>query len=139
MHKRKVQPVEVDIEEDKTVIEVLKVQAEANKTVKAFDTPVNTGLGAPTVGLTSSTLTGRTPSYYTDPQFAHTLSRRFVQEGFQPPLNNASLYVDIIDIGVDLQIERRARDLKLASRGDSWLKTSKDWGREFTPGPTQRT
>ncbi|KAL8270863.1 hypothetical protein Esti_005234 [Eimeria stiedai] len=61
-HKRKIQSLEVDLKEAKTVIEVLKVQAEANKTMKAFDTPVDTGLGALPVGSTSSTLTVKTPS-----------------------------------------------------------------------------
>ncbi|KAL8275849.1 hypothetical protein Esti_000412 [Eimeria stiedai] len=63
-HKRKVQSLEMDLEEAKAVIEVLKVQAEAKKTMKPFDTPVNTGLGAPSDDSTSSTSTRSTPSFY---------------------------------------------------------------------------
>ncbi|KAL8273774.1 hypothetical protein Esti_002374 [Eimeria stiedai] len=55
--------LEVDLEETKTVIEALKLEAEADKTLKPFDSPVSTGLGDLPVGSTPSTVTGRTPSY----------------------------------------------------------------------------
>ncbi|KAL8274659.1 hypothetical protein Esti_001374 [Eimeria stiedai] len=61
-HKRKLQSLEVDMESAKTVIEVLKVQIGTNKTLKTFNSPVSTGLGAPPVGSTPSTLSGRKPS-----------------------------------------------------------------------------
>ncbi|KAL8272916.1 hypothetical protein Esti_003170 [Eimeria stiedai] len=77
-HNRKVQSLEVDADEAKTVIEVLKVQAETNKTMKPFDTPVSTGFGAPPVGSTSSTLTGRTASYYTTCLLAKLESRKLL-------------------------------------------------------------
>ncbi|KAL8273726.1 hypothetical protein Esti_002326 [Eimeria stiedai] len=62
-YKRKVQ-------EAKAVIEVPKVPAEASKNMKPFGTLVNTGLGTPPVGLTSSTSPRRTPAY-----FSHSVIR----------------------------------------------------------------
>ncbi|KAL8454851.1 hypothetical protein Emed_000030 [Eimeria media] len=62
-YKRKAQSLEDDLEEAKTVIEVLKIQVEANKTIKPFNSPAESGILVPPVGVTPSTQSCRTASY----------------------------------------------------------------------------
>ncbi|KAL8445764.1 hypothetical protein Emed_005393 [Eimeria media] len=67
-YKRKAQSVEDDLEEAKAVIEVLKIQVEANKTIKPFKSLAESRvLVPPPVGSTPSTQSCRTPSYNTEP------------------------------------------------------------------------